>query len=94
MKAILKYQLDTADIQHITMPYGAEILTVQSHRGNICLWALVDWEAIPESLRTFRIYGTGHPLSSDSTYLVQNYIGTVQELNGSLVWHVFEEVSV
>ena len=41
-KTIWKYQLDTTDKQTITMPFGAEILSVQMQGLNPCMWVLVN----------------------------------------------------
>ena len=68
------------------MPKGAEILTVQL-QGVPCFWALVEPSAKNEK-RTFIIHGTGHNISTEN----KKYIGTYQECEGSLVWHVFELV--
>lgn len=87
MRSIWKYPLAIADeIQEIDMPIGAKILTVQIQRGVACMWALVDPEA-EKTKRAFKIIGTGHPIKVDVTL---DYIGTVQQLGGTLVWHVFE----
>ena len=84
MHTTWKYQLE-----HVTntfsMPSGAQVLTVQIQRGEPCLWALVN-PAQPYEERTFRIYGAGHEIEEQWI----GYIGTVQMLGGSLVWHVFE----
>ena len=81
MKTIHKYTIE--------LPSGAEILTCQFQRGNLCLWALVNPDA-PLETRIIRVYGTGHPVKAD---IVQRYIGTVQDRAGYLVWHVFEELT-
>ena len=52
----------------------------------ICLWALVD-ETHPLVTRSFSVYGTGQELSSSPG----KYIATVQEGNGILIWHIFEQ---
>jgi len=40
-----------------------------------------------DSYRDFRWYGTGHPVKDNPG----RYIGTVQMLDGKLVFHLFEE---
>jgi hypothetical protein len=87
MKSIWKFTLQHQDEQEVEMPRGAELLTVQTQRGVICLWAIVDQHTTERDRRTFYIVGTGHRMPENPAV---NYIGTVQELDGALVWHVFE----
>ncbi len=82
---IFKYPLDLTSPNIMGMPVGAEILTVQIQRGDICLWAKVDPDAELED-RQFVVYGTGHTIKAGN----DSYIGTVQMAHGALVWHVFE----
>lgn len=87
MKIIYKYQLEVIDDLTISLPIGAEILTVQSQRDIPCIWALVDNDAIKEN-RKFKIIGTGNPIEDLS--INNKYIGTFQLYEGSLVFHLFE----
>ena len=88
MKKIYKYILKTVRKQNIFMSTGAKILSVQSQKGQICIWAIVDTDD-PCDLIEHEIYieGTGYLLIDD----LENYrfLSTVQILNGNLVWHVF-----
>lgn len=88
MKAIWKYSLGMTDKQTIEMPAGAEILCVQEQLKRPCVWAAVESTAPMES-RTFFIVGTGHELPDFNA----KYIGTWQEQNGYLVWHLFEKIA-
>lgn len=85
MISIWKFPLQTTDHQTISMPIGAEILTVQTQFGEPCLWARVDTNE-PKETRSIAIHGTGHSIP-DSTV---EYIGTYQLSNGKLIFHVFE----
>lgn len=84
-KRIFKYALAIEDLQTVEMPEGADILSVQNQDRDVCIWALCDPRA-PKEARTFRIFGTGHPVCDNPG----RFIGTVQILNGALMWHVFE----
>lgn len=86
MFSIWKYPLSPREIQDISMPEGAEILTVQNQNENICIWAKVDPNA-PKVLRTFAVYGTGWDIVTNAS---MEYIGTVQLSRGEFVYHVFE----
>lgn len=83
---IFKYQLDTTDAQSVTMPSGAEILTIQTQNDIPCIWAIVNPDNCPVK-RVFAIYGTGHEMASNPN---QKYIGTYQLRGGALVFHCFE----
>ena len=87
MKRIFKYPIEVKGHQEVEMPKGAEILTAQIQYDKICLWALVD-DTNPKEKRDIIVAGTGHPIEADHL----KYKGTVQELNGQLIWHVFEDV--
>ena len=87
MKTIWKFELETINEQKITIPTGAELLSVQTQYGAPCLWALVDTESINES-RYFEILGTGHMM--DNIKYNRKYIGTYQLHQGSFVGHLFE----
>lgn len=86
MKKIFKYKLEITEFQEIEMPRHSHILCVQTQNGEVCLWALVDYAEDPE-VRKIKIFGTGHPIEQDNI----KYIGTTQQLDGQLMWHVFEE---
>lgn len=85
MKSTWKYPLSITDRQIVSMPQGAQILTVQVQHDTPCLWALVNSEN-PLQARGIQIFGTGHPASNAG-----EYIGTFQVAGGSLVFHVFED---
>lgn len=85
IKTIYKYPLRIQDTpQAVLMPFEAKVLHVADQAGTICLWALVNANT-PEP-RFFRVYGTGHPITEQW----HQYVGSVQQLGGALVWHVFE----
>lgn len=82
MITIWKYPLALVDVQEVTMPQCADILTVQVQDGVPCLWAIVD-TAYGLTSRKFHIFGTGKPIRDGL-----KYIGTFQ--TPPFVWHVFE----
>ena len=83
-KTIWKYPFEIKDDLTIEMPAGAEILSVQVQHGEPCIWVLVDpsnkWD-----VRHFMVRGTGHSVDFDG-----RFIGTIQIMGGSLVFHLFE----
>lgn len=94
MKTIFKYPLNVGH-NDVRMPATAQVLCVQAQRNVITLWAEVPvangqgYEPENET-RTFVVYGTGRPIPNNPG----RYIGTVQQLAGELVWHVYEEKSI
>jgi hypothetical protein len=85
---IWKFPLVQGRTNHIEMPVGAEILTVQVQDIVPSIWALVDPNAEKE-VRSFNTFGTGHPIEED---IARKYIGTYQLGGGELVFHVFERL--
>lgn len=87
MKKIYKYPIKVVDIQTVKLPKGAIILTTQLQDEKPYIWAYVDPNEIEAEDVTLRVYGTGQEIN-DSLDLT--YIGTIQEYEGRLVWHVFK----
>jgi hypothetical protein len=85
MKTIFKYPLpQLADEQVLEVPRGWNPLCVQRQGGAICIWAEVDTDQ-PNRKLTIFIRGTGHAMPDEA----HEYIGTVQMMDGNLVWHIF-----
>lgn len=87
MKTIYKYPLKVKGPQTISIPEGAEFLSVIEQDDCPVVYFLVDpsRESWPIS---FILLGTGHPVEKDlSEYFI--YLGTVSTFNGQLVWHIF-----
>jgi hypothetical protein len=86
MKKIFKYQLSVAFMQTVTMPAGAQILTIQVQGKTIQLWALVSEDEHPVD-RKIECHGTGHPIKNPNDL---TYIASVQTDGGQFIWHFFE----
>ena len=86
-KSVWKFPIAIEDQQDVRMPSGAEILSVQFQRDQLCLWALADPIEMLH-LRRIYIYGTGRPVPRGDI----RFIGTAQQMGGALVWHIFEEI--
>lgn len=82
---IYKYPLDLADQQTISMPEGAEMLSIGQSRDQIILWVMADPAAALRDY-VFRIVGTGNEVPDGLQYL-----GTVQQ--STYAWHIFLEVA-
>lgn len=84
--SIYKYPLKAQEHQELELPLGAQILSVQAQRNEICIWALVNTGTINTEIRRVSIYPTGR---SSSSTLDREFLGTVQLHGGDLVFHVF-----
>lgn len=87
MNTIWKFTLTLTDRQEITLPAGAQLLTVQLQDGEPRLWALVDGYVGLTQVRTIEIHGTGNPIESGPQ---RQYVATFQQ--PPFVWHVFERL--
>lgn len=85
-KVIWKFELKDVN-QKIELPTGYEILTLQTQNGQPCLWILVNPDN-PKKTEVFEIYGTGHEIHYDMG-IDREYVGTWQERDGLLIWHLF-----
>lgn len=83
---IWKYPLKIYEVQIISMPATAKVLSVQVQGDVPCIWALVDTDE-KNVERTFILQGTGLECTCD----LLGYIGTFQLQGGRLVYHLFEE---
>jgi len=94
MTQIFKYPIEVTDVQRVELPVSAKILTVQFQHDKLCLWARVECGDTTKETRTIEVFGTGHTMldTSGPRLIERNYIGTVQQHGGILVWHVFERV--
>lgn len=88
MVKIFKYQMKLEDgPQTFLMPISARVVAVQNQYNVVCFWALCNPEE-KQTERNFHIFGTGHHIPNAGL----KYLGTVQQMEGRLVWHVFEDI--
>jgi hypothetical protein len=89
MKTIWKFPLAVTDSQIIIRASSdAVFLSAQMQHETLCAWAIVDDRQTNYRNYLVRIVGTGHPLD-DVWFTEGKFLGTVQQFDGSLVWHVF-----
>lgn len=90
---IFKYPLQVTDVQYVSLPLHAKLLTVQVQNGIPCLWALVDSKHKLKVNRPVFTIGTGNPaghvFETGKTDEWPKYLSTYQLANGALVFHVF-----
>lgn len=78
---IWKFPIPIEDESEITMPFGAELLHVDTQNDAGQLWARVVPERTLEA-RRFSLRGTGHPVEFDC-----RHVGTFIIRGGALVFH-------
>ena len=91
MLTIWKYPLDLlSDNIELEIPSPAKSISFQIQYGKPTLWCLVnpDMDTVKKK---FRMAGTGYTIDDKLEDL--KHIGTVQILNGNLIYHLFEVVS-
>ena len=81
---IFKYIISQGE-QIIDMPRGAKLLSIAEQRNNIVLYALVD-PTNPIAKRRILVVGTGWGFSVN----IEKFIGTVNLVDGELMFHVFD----
>ena len=93
MKTIYKFAIklqDIIDVVEIAMPRNAVVLSVGNQNENLCVWAETNTnDQKIGHIRHFRVAGTGHPL--DVGIPLGRFLGSVQFLDGELVFHIYEE---
>ncbi len=91
MRTIYKYPIPIEGAFEIELPKEAMILSFQCQNGVPCIWAMVETGFVEEE-RSFRLFGTGHPIERIPNDRSLHYIGTAQQSQTPpLVWHLFEE---
>ena len=89
MKKVYKYPIIITDRQVLTIPRGAQFLSIIQQADSIVLYALVDPDAPGKPYEVF-VRGTGTPI--DDSYLrFCDFVGTI-EMRDGLVWHIFVEM--
>ena len=83
---VFKYPLEVRS-NVLTVPFGAQILSVGQQNGQLCLWALVEPEAREVQIE-ITVVGTGWDIKGRLSDFVDGFLGTVQV--GAFVWHVFD----
>lgn len=86
MKKILKYEL-TGNITQIKLAPGFEVLAVQMQHGKPQIWILVNDYYPAERTYDFYLFATGEEIPE--RFNAESYLGTFQQLEGLVIWHVF-----
>jgi hypothetical protein len=87
MKTIYKYELEPVQTQTVTLPKGAQLLSVINQFGKAMLYALVDNEETEEDYAIIHTVGTGHEAPFNFRFL-----STVAFLDGKLIFHFFGHI--
>lgn len=93
-RVVFKWTFEITDErQLLDLPLAAEVLTVQMQHGQPRLWTLVDPMVLTREERVFRLLPTGYVVDLPKNKRLR-YISTVQQNDGALIWHFFEEVTI
>lgn len=87
MKTIWKTDLEVVGLQTLSLPVGAEILSVQAQYDMPRIWYECN-PAVRKENRTFHTFGTGASVPENKHL---DYLGTYQVHDGDMVFHVYEE---
>ena len=82
---VWKYPINIDGLTELTLPGGAQVLTVNLQNEKPFLWAMVD----PDkhlTTRRFRLVATGESFEANDPF----YVGTLFVEGGRYVFHVFE----
>lgn len=85
---IWKYQIPIRDLFEIEMPEDSETLCVQMQKETPCIWVRVSGDKKKNVKKEFAIVGTGQYFNDDDYF----YVGTFQQYEGGLIWHLFERM--
>jgi hypothetical protein len=85
---VWKYLLKVINLQDIDIPIGGQILGLQLHKKEPCLWVLVN-EASMTEIRTFCTYCTGQSICFSGTY-IGTYQYQLKQNVPNMTYHVFE----
>ncbi|MFA6711118.1 MAG: hypothetical protein WCS33_00170 [Candidatus Caldatribacteriota bacterium] len=87
MKRVFKYPLVMMDRNTIVLPKGSKILSVESQKDDIVVYAIVDDSVSTEvEEHVFLIRGTGHPADDVDGY---DFLNTVKLYGDTLIFHIF-----
>ena len=95
MYRIYKYTITREIVREesITLPYGATILSAVCQYDTPILYCLIDPEEIRTEKRSIIVRGTGWDIDNETvdmlTYQNFNYLGTIQQYDGELMWHIW-----
>ncbi len=95
MYRVYKYEITSENVEneYITLPYGAELLSVMNQHESIVLYCLVNPEETRIENRSLILYGTGIDIPSATYEMIKLYnfkfMGTVSMFDGSLIWHIW-----
>lgn len=86
-QTICKYQIEVACDLTLSLPRGAEFLTLQAQHEAGRIWFLVD-PAAPLEPHQFHFFPTGFPIKQPESLM---YLGSIPGISGLFANHLFEE---
>lgn len=95
---IFKYKIPVNDQDHIYhLGIESEIVYVdlQDYPDVVCMWVLHNDQEPIQKPRAFRVFGTGHHVPDEYTYVGTALYRTINQyrIETPLVWHLFEKAA-
>lgn len=96
MSAVLRWTVPVDDEPHVLdLSGGVLFVDCRDDPGTVEVWTLDSGG--PTVARTFRVFGTGHPVPDGWEYVgtaltPMEVLGLGQRKRGALVWHLFERL--
>lgn len=89
MKKIYKYEVPALGDEPIFVPAGSRFLSLVCQDDIPVVYFLTDPAIKKMDKHYFKIIGTGWGIDDAAFDNYGTYIGSVQQFNGQLVWHVW-----
>lgn len=91
MRQVLRYEVPVDDAWHTIRVRGNIVHVATRSPEKVEFWTYV---CDGEAERTFRVFGTGHPIPEADAHTMPVYVGTALVPGMPLVWHLFELASL
>jgi hypothetical protein len=85
VRAVYRTRIPVDDAAHDLVLTGPILHVATRELTAVEVWHLHD-DTVPSSTTRVRVFGTGHPLSSDAGV----WVGTAIVPGGAVVWHLFK----
>ena len=87
MEKIYKYELEITNLQSVSMPIGANVISANVQNGKLCIWALVDTRNSDKN-KSIAVAGTGYEIDFTVSDYDFYFVDTVM-MSDILVLHVY-----
>lgn len=86
LKTIYKYNIPITDRFSLSLPEDSKVIFVGiDPKLEPCIWVEFDYSDKDLKTKTFRLFGTGHPIDDDSIKHIGSFV------QDRFVWHLYGE---